>query len=98
MRLPIVHAAPRFACRPPTRQPSRPSTRSWPSNAPSITPLTMRSCPMGLTETASNQPTVDYRGVWFTADRVALLDGDHEVVTIPLDNIRALTLRRGRST
>jgi hypothetical protein len=50
---------------------------------------------MGLTERASNKPTVDYRGVRFTADRVALLDGDHEVVTIPLDNIRALTLRRG---
>ena len=43
---------------------------------------------MGLTERASNKPTVDYRGVRFTADRVALLDGDHEVVTIPLDNIR----------
>jgi len=39
--------------------------------------------------------TVDYRGVRFTADRVALLDRDREVVIIPLDNVRALTLRRG---
>jgi len=40
-------------------------------------------------------PTVDYQGVRFTSDRVALLDRAQEVVTIRLDNIRALTLRRG---
>src|SRR2546425_13313819 len=40
-------------------------------------------------------PKVDYRGIRFTPDHVAILDRDDEVVTIPLDRIRALTLRRG---
>ena len=38
---------------------------------------------------------VDYCGVRFTRTHVALLDEEMEVVTIPLDSITALSLRRG---
>jgi hypothetical protein len=40
-------------------------------------------------------PSVDYRGIRFTADRIAILDGGTEAVAVPLESVRSLTLRRG---
>ena len=41
------------------------------------------------------QPSVDYRGIRFAPDHVAILERDNELVTIPLDGIHTFTLRRG---
>lgn len=43
----------------------------------------------------SDPLTAEYRGIRFTADRIAILDGRTEVVTVPLGSIRSLTLKRG---
>ena len=40
-------------------------------------------------------PSAEYRGIRFTADRIAILDGHREAVTVPLGSVRSLTLRRG---
>lgn len=40
-------------------------------------------------------PKVEYGDIRFTPDHIAILDCDEEVVTIPLESIRALTLERG---
>ena len=42
-----------------------------------------------------DSPSAEYRGIRFTADRIAILDGGTEVVTVPLGYVRSLTLKRG---
>ena len=40
-------------------------------------------------------PPVEYRGIRFTAEHIAILDGSKQLVTVPLGNVRSITLRRG---
>ena len=40
-------------------------------------------------------PYADFRGIRFTADHIAIIEGPAEVVTVPLGRVRSLALRRG---
>ncbi len=40
-------------------------------------------------------PSADFRGIRFTADHIAIIDGHAEVVIVPLGRVRSLTLQRG---